>query len=789
MKLNLLRVFILPFFVLISGLAMSQSNNCSTATNINLSSGSACVNGTTVGAITDNILYGTCNTVSVNMVWYTYVTNGSNNTFTVTPGTMTNPEIVLYTGSCPQAGSLQTCNTASGSTALNTTWGLTAGTQVWVGIASNNGTQGTFQLCINSTPPAPGPGNTCAQAIPLCSNATFSKPTMTNNSSGQQAGCFLDPPQRDVWLKFTVTTSGTLAWTATPTVSTTEFDWVLWDVTSGCPGTVVCCNYHYGNNAIGTNPIGSSNGFGMQAITGNGACGIQAVNTNANREYCPPAAVTCGRTYAIQISNYNNTNAGFSLAFTNSTCTIGGNASFTVSPPLICGASTTATITDASTGDCAAVWTYGDGTSYTGPTPPAHTYTTPGTYAITEVIGGACPSNHTEYVQLYGPLSATATATNESCAGSCNGTASVTAVTGGNGVYTYAWSNGATTGSISGLCAGTYTVTISNAICSTSITRTVTITGPAGATVSVNSPTTCAGVGVALNASGATTYSWTPSTGLSATTGSTVTANPPGTTTYTVTGTTSGCTSTATSTVTITPAVTVSVNSPSTCAGVGVALNASGATTYSWTPSTGLSATTGATVTANPPATTTYTVTGTTSGCTGTATSTVTINAALTVTVNSATVCAGTSTALTAGGATTYSWTPSTGLSATTGTTVTANPASTTIYTVTGTTSGCNGTGTSTVTVNPLPVVAVNSPTICAGASGTLTATGATTYSWTPSTGLSATTGASVTANPALTTTYTVTGTASGCDGTASSTVTVNPLPIVTVNSATVCAG
>ncbi|HWY97721.1 MAG TPA: hypothetical protein VNY36_01440, partial [Bacteroidia bacterium] len=49
---------------------------------------------------------------------------------------------------------------------------------------------------------------------------------------------------------------------------------------------------------------------------------------------------------------------------------------------------------------------------------------------------------------------------------------------------------------------------------------------------------------------------------------------------------------------------------PSFCAGSNVKLTASGATTYTWAPSSGLSATTGAVVTANPFSTTTYTVTG-----------------------------------------------------------------------------------------------------------------------------------------------------------------------------------
>ena len=74
------------------------------------------------------------------------------------------------------------------------------------------------------------------------------------------------------------------------------------------------------------------------------------------------------------------------------------------------------------------------------------------------------------------------------------------------------------------------------------------------------------------------------------------------------------------------------------------------------------------------------------------------------------------------------------------------------------------------VVVNPGPTVTVNSPTISTcGASATLTAAGATTYSWSTS----ATTNPIV-VTPASTTSYTVTGTTSGCTGSAVSLVTVS---------------
>ncbi|MGP8217114.1 MAG: T9SS type A sorting domain-containing protein [Bacteroidia bacterium] len=147
------------------------------------------------------------------------------------------------------------------------------------------------------------------------------------------------------------------------------------------------------------------------------------------------------------------------------------------------------------------------------------------------------------------------------------------------------------------------------------------------------------------------------------------------------------------------PDVTASASPSAICAGSSSTLTAGGATTYTWSPSTGLSATTGATVTASPGSTTTYTVTGTNTNGSNTATVTVTISVpSISATASPSSIFPGNSSILTAGGGTTYTWSPSTGLNATTGATVTATPASTTTYTVTGTTS-C-GSNTAMVTVN-----------------------------------------------------------------------------------------
>ncbi len=103
-------------------------------------------------------------------------------------------------------------------------------------------------------------------------------------------------------------------------------------------------------------------------------------------------------------------------------------------------------------------------------------------------------------------------------------------------------------------------------------------------------------------------------------------------------------------------------------------------------------------------------------------------------------------------------------------------------YSVFGTLNGCVGpTSTTNLVINPMPIVSVvpANASICNGASVNLTASGATSYTWSPALGLNATTGAIVTASPIISTTYSVTGFNGTCSGTTSVPITVNPKPIV----------
>lgn len=368
------------------------------------------------------------------------------------------------------------------------------------------------------------------------------------------------------------------------------------------------------------------------------------------------------------------------------------------------------------------------------------------------------------------------------CINAANASPTITGVTGG----TFSSTAGLSINPVSGVInfgastAGNYVVTYTSPGAPCNDSETFNITVNPLPVINVPNVAFCAGGSVPVNASGANTYSWSPATGLSATTGATVTANPAATSNYVVTGTntTTGCVGTGNVTVTVNPLPAIG-GTLNACVGATSQLNgtATAAAVTPWQSSnTGVATISNAgLVTAVSAGTTTITYTNT-NGCNTTAV--FTVNALPTVSVADVSLCPTSTINITASGASTYTWAPGTNLSATTGTTVTFTPGTTTNYTVTGTAAnGCQNSDAFTVTVFASPVITASADdAICMGESTTISVIGGVSYTWNNGLGV----GNSHLVSPNATTTYSVTGTdANGCFNSDNVTITVNPLPII----------
>ena len=401
------------------------------------------------------------------------------------------------------------------------------------------------------------------------------------------------------------------------------------------------------------------------------------------------------------------------------------------------------------------------------------------------------------------------------------------------------------TGLVTGVAAGTATISYGvTGSCGIQYATTI-MTINAIPVITSNAPLVmCTGSSVSITASGANTYSWTPSGSLNASTGASVTASPSSSTNYTITGTsTAGCVSSAIASVTVNALPTVgaiTLSSATLCAGATLTLTAGSVTgtgtltSYNWSGPNTFSTTSAANNTSLSSITTaasgvySVSVTYLGSGCTSSksVSATVTVNAQPTVasiTPNTTTLCLGTPLTLAAGSVsgtgtlTSYNWSGPNSYSTTgTATFVSFTPTTTAASGVYSLTVTYPGTGcvsspvtSSSVTVNAVPTVAsvtVSTYTVCVGTAVTLTAgstTGGgaiTSYNWSGPNSYTATSGvSSIAFTPTATAaggvySLSVTYSGNGCTSAkvTTSTITVNALPTVgaiTLSSATLCAG
>ena len=396
-----------------------------------------------------------------------------------------------------------------------------------------------------------------------------------------------------------------------------------------------------------------------------------------------------------------------------------------------------------------------------------------GTYTVTGTDAHGCKSSASKTVSIH-EITAVLTGNNYFCHNQ-----STTLSVSGNESYSYRWANGSSASSLTVNAAGTYTVTVTNAMgCSLTMSQTVqenplptpSITGPS---------TICQGRANAnLVAEGGVSYIW--SNGSSSAYIPIVTTG-----TYYVTVTDqNGCSASTSRTVIVNPQPTVNITARTNiCQNESVAIyattDAEGAT-YNWT-------TTGQTtpfINVTPmwsPSVYTVRVTDE-NGCSNSASITINVQSNPTVYLSGPTsICQGDTATYSALGGISYLW--NNGMA-----TNTINVTRPGQYTVTVSNAyGCTATSSATLAVNPIPTIILSNDTsICQGGSATLMAyASGCNYHWSNN----ATT-SSITVNQAGTYYVTATNYTTGCSNVASVTVTMNAKPTVSIaGSTTFCEG
>lgn len=348
---------------------------------------------------------------------------------------------------------------------------------------SSNGVKGTWTPVVNNTATTtytyiPSEGQcatsptmtitvnqpvspTFTQVQPICTGGTFTLPTTSNNDI---TGAWSPTINNTQTTDYTFTPShGLCATTASMTVRVTP---------PPNAGTLI------GNQNIcvaGTTTLTSNGNTGGTWTSSNAA--VATVNTTTGAA-TGVSAGTATITYTVTGTG------GCADATATRTVTVNARPTVTVNSPAACSRATV-TATPGTPGTYTYVWTVPTGVSNPGNV-ASFTTTTAGVYSV--VISNTatnCTSVSASGTVTFNTIVATPSFTNNTVCGNgggtgaCNGIASLNVT--GSGSYTYEWRNssnnviGTNSPSINNLCAGTYTIRITNTTTNCDSVVTITI--------------------------------------------------------------------------------------------------------------------------------------------------------------------------------------------------------------------------------------------------------------------------------------------------------------------------
>jgi len=468
--------------------------------------------GTTVNATATGTGEGPTNNCGGNAttagVWYTVAGNGQQITASLCATAWdsrmqvfsgTNCNTLLCVGGIDDNG--PACNP---STSASSAWPSVVGQNYYI-LVSGFSTAAAFSLSITcgAAPPGPVVASDCANAVNICTNATFqidpngagnvvefgigtiSNPSV--NPASTNAGCLLSGELNSTWMIVNVATNGTLEFSFGAPGGFGCLDWIMWAYNDPNTCTQILnnqlaptrCNW----NANCQNFSGMATPLPVGGLTG---------------DFEAELNVTCGQRFLICLSNYSSQTTSLPLNFFGTaTISCGTFTPITVNSPTICLGASAILIAN---GGNSYTWSPAAGLSATTGATVVATPTVTTTYTVNGT--GTCGAGTATSIVTVNPIVAPQF---NPIAPICSGSLLTLPTTSNNGIsgtWSPAVNNSATT---------TYTFTPASGACATTTTLTVTVKPLPIALASAPIIPPCAGGSATLLAQAVVgaTYSWT----------------------------------------------------------------------------------------------------------------------------------------------------------------------------------------------------------------------------------------------------------------------------------------
>jgi len=296
----------------------------------------------------------------------------------------------------------------------------------------------------STTITAPGaPTVTTSGNNPSCGNTDGTATAAVSGGTGPYTYAWNDPGSQTTAIA-TGLGGGTFTVTVTDATGCTATSFVILSAASAPTA-----------GAVGSNPssCGATDGTGSATATGGTTPYTYAWSSGGNTAV--ETGLSAGN-YIVTISDANGCSDTASIGLTDP----GAPTINIVSSPANCTANDGTVSAFPSGGTPPYLYVWNDPGSQQG---AIATGLASGTYTVTVTDNNGCTSSASTTVGTVGTGPVLLLSSNSvNCFGGSNGSAAVTA-TGGTGTYTYAWNTGATVAIVTGLSAGTYTVSVSDA--------------------------------------------------------------------------------------------------------------------------------------------------------------------------------------------------------------------------------------------------------------------------------------------------------------------------------------
>ena len=528
--MKFLKYFLFSLFCLSSYLAKAQpqNNDCESAINIPDIADWCSTPGqfTNVGATPSGYDGATCFGSAQNDVWFKFTAIATDVTAIVNGaksqgagGTLRNPQIVLYRGTCGGTLNEQECVIDNNNINLVELYkgGLTVGETYLIRVQGGGGTTGSFQLCLNNYNPPVNPGSDCVTAAVLCDKSPFvvqsvvgagNDPDEAGSSSclGSFGG---NSESNSTWFVWTADDKepGTLTFTLSPTNPSDDLDFVLYELPDGIGN----CNTKSEMRCMASgdfvfpSPCMGPTGLreGETDFSEPASCFDPRQNS-----FLAPIDMESGKSYALLINNYSSAGNGFAIEFGGSGKFQGPEANILADTADAVCYGRAVFFEDASTFPLGNLtgweWSFGVGAepaTATGLGPHEVVYNSVGEKSVVLTVETdlGCIVTEIETFTVgccegVNDMTVTPTIVDALCPDIADGAISLE-VESNAPPYSFLWEDGTTNNAITNLIPGDYMVTITNdATCDTVLTYTVATADPIVLDTLIGMPTCDGGV-------------------------------------------------------------------------------------------------------------------------------------------------------------------------------------------------------------------------------------------------------------------------------------------------------